>query len=301
MRVRVAAVAGDGVDRLDLLGAELEQEPLGLGDDLVLADAGAQQRVDLLVDRVDDRGGVVEQRDLVLGLDLARGQHHRLGVADRDAQALQREERLHVGEVDARAARSRARARAAPRRRGRPAGRARRSPAASRRASGDAGAPARLGQPRRVELVVLGGRAEVPEHRIALARQQHAARALVARPLADVGARDVADVVLVEQQHRAEARMPAAPRAPSPGGRCAAARSRPAAPSRPPSWRRVRRSSVGSCSRRWRSVTVNVYRRTVKDSTYRYQVGGWAAGQAVRTGTVNASPPAARPGSPSRG
>ena len=66
------------------------------------------------------------------------------------------------------------------------------------------GLPARLGQPRRVQLVVLGGRAEVPQHRVALAREQHAARALVARPLADVRARDVADVVLVEQQHRAQ-------------------------------------------------------------------------------------------------
>ncbi len=52
--------------------------------------------------------------------------------------------------------------------------------------------------------MVLRRRAEVPEHRVALARKQHAPRALVARPLADVRARDVADVVLVEEENRAQ-------------------------------------------------------------------------------------------------
>ena len=108
---------------------------------------------------------------------------------------------------------------------------------------GDAGLPARLGEPRRVELVMLRRRAEVPEHRIALAREQHAARALVARPFPDVRARDVADVVLVEEQHRAERRSRAATHAPSPAARSGASRSRSAAPSRPPSSRRARRCS----------------------------------------------------------
>ena len=60
--------------------------------------------------------------------------------------------------------------------------------------------------PRAVEPVVLGGRAEVPDVRIAAARQQRVAGHLVARPLADVGAGDVADVVEVEQQDRADLR-----------------------------------------------------------------------------------------------
>ena len=67
--MRVAAVAGHGVDRLDLLRAELEQHLRRHRDDLVLADARAQHPVDLLVDGVDDRRGVVQQRDLVGGLD----------------------------------------------------------------------------------------------------------------------------------------------------------------------------------------------------------------------------------------
>ena len=59
-------------------------------------------------------------------------------------------------------------------------------------------------QPRAVQPVVLGGRAEVPQVRLAAAGQQREARHLVARPLADVGAGDVADVVEVEEQQGAE-------------------------------------------------------------------------------------------------
>ena len=59
-------------------------------------------------------------------------------------------------------------------------------------------------QPRAVQPVVLGGGAEVPEVRIAATRQQREAGHLVARPLADVGARHVADVVEVEHQDRAD-------------------------------------------------------------------------------------------------
>ena len=61
-------------------------------------------------------------------------------------------------------------------------------------------------QPRRVEAVLLGGRAEVPQVRLAGPGQQREARDLVARPLADGGARDVPDVVHVEQQQRAQVR-----------------------------------------------------------------------------------------------
>src|SRR6476646_6886644 len=71
-----------------------------------------------------------------------------------------------------------------------------------------AGLPARFGQPRRVELVVSRRRSEVPKHWIALAREEDAARTLVARPFTNVGARHVADVVLIEEQYRAERRLP---------------------------------------------------------------------------------------------
>ena len=67
-------------------------------------------------------------------------------------------------------------------------------------------APARLRQPRAVELVVLGGGAEVPEDRVVVAGQEREADVLVALPGADRGARHVAQVVRVEQQQRAEVR-----------------------------------------------------------------------------------------------
>ena len=214
VRVGVAAVAGDGVDGLHLLGAELEQEPLGLGHDLVLADPRAEQLVDPLIHGVDDRGGVVEQRDLVHGLDLARGQHHRLGGPRPGCPRRCREASVSMsvrsspsGSFSSPLSRSTSNDVA-----GQEVGHARllRHRAAHAR---DPGAPARLRQPGGVELVVLGGGAEVPEHRVALARQQNAAGALVARPLADVRARDVADVVLVEQQHGAEVDARSASRA----------------------------------------------------------------------------------------
>ena len=62
-------------------------------------------------------------------------------------------------------------------------------------------------QPGAVQPVVLGGAAEVPQVRLAAPREQREAGHLVARPLADVGARDVADVGEVEDQDRAQLRI----------------------------------------------------------------------------------------------
>ena len=65
VRVRVAPLAGDRVDRLDLVGAHLVEPLVGQRDDLVLADAGLQHLDDVLVDAVDHRRRLVEQHDLV--------------------------------------------------------------------------------------------------------------------------------------------------------------------------------------------------------------------------------------------
>ena len=59
---------------------------------------------------------------------------------------------------------------------------------------------------RRVEAMVARGRAEVPHPGLAVPGEQAPARELVARPLADDGAREIADVVLVEHEERAEPR-----------------------------------------------------------------------------------------------
>src|SRR4029079_933256 len=71
---------------------------------------------------------------------------------------------------------------------------------------GHAGAEALLREPGGEQLGVAGGRAEVPEDGIGPAREEREAGVLVARPLADVRARDVADVGRVEEQDCAEIR-----------------------------------------------------------------------------------------------
>lgn len=168
---------------------------------------GAKDFVDPLVGRVDDRRGVVEQRDLLVGLDRARGEHHLRAVGGLEAGALQGGEGDHVGHVDAdRLVLEAALLQLAEDVGGEFVGDAGviGHRAAHRR---DAAAEVLRRQPRRVHLVMFRGRAEVPEDGQAVARQQREARVLVAGPLADVGRGDVADVVRVEQQQRAEIRF----------------------------------------------------------------------------------------------
>src|SRR6185436_18268993 len=61
-------------------------------------------------------------------------------------------------------------------------------------------------EPRRMQTMMLGCGTEIPNVGIAVAGQERIAGQLVARPLADDGARHVADIVLVEAQQRAKAR-----------------------------------------------------------------------------------------------
>ena len=64
-----------------------------------------------------------------------------------------------------------------------------------------------VAEPRVVELVVAGGRAEVPHDRLVALGQQAEAVELVLRPRADVRRRDVADVGHVEAEQRAQLRL----------------------------------------------------------------------------------------------
>src|SRR5260370_19694325 len=59
-------------------------------------------------------------------------------------------------------------------------------------------------EPWRIELVVHRRRAEIPQDGLAGAGEQRPARKLVTLPFADLGRGDVADVVDVEHQERAE-------------------------------------------------------------------------------------------------
>ena len=67
--------------------------------------------------------------------------------------------------------------------------------------------PRALAQPGAIQLVVLGGRAEVPQDGLVVLRQQSEAADLVLRPGADVRGGDVAHVVHVEAQQRAHLRL----------------------------------------------------------------------------------------------
>src|SRR5260221_8888954 len=62
----------------------------------------------------------------------------------------------------------------------------------------------RVVEPRVIQLVMPGGRAEVPDDRLAAARQEREPDQLVHRPGADVGGRHVPDVGHVETEQRAQ-------------------------------------------------------------------------------------------------
>ena len=54
----------------------------------------------------------------------------------------------------------------------------------------------------------LGGRRRVPQERLSLGRAERVAEELVARPFADMGRRDITDVVEIEAEYAAEAGVP---------------------------------------------------------------------------------------------
>src|SRR5215510_166124 len=206
VRVRAAALAGDRVDRLDAVRAHLVETLGGQPDDLVLARAGLERLEDVLVDAVDHRRRHVEQGQLVLALEHPRLEQHLLAVAHLDTSLLQREEERRLDQVDAE---------------GHPGdafglqdvadldGRLLEEPGLRRDGAAHTDHPReRLARRNlgRVEPMVTRGRAEIPYPRLAVAGQQAPARELVARPLPDDGAGEIADVVLVEDEDRAEPR-----------------------------------------------------------------------------------------------
>ena len=204
VRVRAAALARHRVDVVDVLRPEIEQDLGDFRDELALADARLEALGDVLVGPVDHRAGRVEQDDLVDGLDLARVEHDLLPVTHHDPLVGQGSRHRRLDEVDTERHVGDA---LGAQDFGNLAGRA----AEQAGVGGDRpaqpdhpGMHVLLRQPRAVQAVVPGRRAEVPDVRVATAGQERVARHLVARPLADVGARRVADVVEVEQQDRAQ-------------------------------------------------------------------------------------------------
>ena len=202
----VAAVAGDGVDCLHVLGPQLEQQLMCAPNDLVLVHARPQHAIDLVVDRVDKTCRLVEERDLLCRLDLSRVQENLRAVGDLHARALQRLDRDEVGHVDSERLVLQAEL---PKLVCNPLTEPVGDPGLDRHRAAhrrDARAEVLGRQPGGEELMVARRRAEVPQDRIATAWQEREPRILVARPLADVRARYVPDVVRIEQEHGTELR-----------------------------------------------------------------------------------------------
>ncbi len=146
---------------------------------------GRSVPVDLLVDGIHDPGGVVEERQLVLRLDLPRLEHRRLRVDDLQARALQCQERRGVEDVDSqRLALQAALTQLVEDERSE---RVRHAGLVGHRAPHRRHpcAPARLREPGAVELVVSRRGAEVPEDGVVFAEHECEADVLVALPRPD--------------------------------------------------------------------------------------------------------------------
>jgi hypothetical protein len=97
--VWAAALAGDSVDGFDAIGAHLIKAFGRQGDDVVLAYAGLEGLIDVLVHAVNHRRGHIQQRQFVLTLDHPRFEHDLLAVAHLDAEILEREEERRLNDV----------------------------------------------------------------------------------------------------------------------------------------------------------------------------------------------------------
>ena len=85
----------------DVLGAEVVEDLAHQADALVLAHAGPQEAVQLLVSGVHQADGRREQADLVLGLEAPRVQEGLLAVDDRHAGRLERGQHGQLDDVHA--------------------------------------------------------------------------------------------------------------------------------------------------------------------------------------------------------
>ena len=218
VRVRRAALAGDRVDPLHVLAAEAVEDLADQAHALVLAHPGPQELIELRVGGVDHRARLRQQRDLVAGLGPPCLHEDLLAVHGLDALGPERGEHRHLGHVDAeRRVGDAVLAQLGGDLAGHIGGDAgiRVERAAQRGDAGPGpGLPGPLGrgrargviQPGVVQLVVPGGRPEVPHHRFPAPGQQREPDELVHRPGADVGRRHVADVREVKAQQRAEVR-----------------------------------------------------------------------------------------------
>ena len=208
MRMRVAALARNGVDRLHIVRAPLVEELVGHGDNLVFAHARFQFLVDHVVDAIDHACGLRQQLDLVPILDLARREHDLLAIHHIQTSLFQGLEHGGFGIIHAH--RHAFHARILNEARDvfgvfLHQAKARRDGAAH---ADNARVAVIRHQPVGVFAVMHRSRAKVPDMRRVIAREQGKAAHLVAFPLADLGRGHIADVVDIKQQKRACAAFP---------------------------------------------------------------------------------------------
>ncbi len=202
VRVRAAAFARNRVHAFDVFRAHVVQNFAREADRFVFLDARPQKSIQLFVRRIHHAGGHVEQYEFVLRLDHADVGHQLLAVDDCDAELLQSEENGRLDDVDA-------------------DGLVREAahfkldldlhrhifgaPHFGRHGSAqerDAGARP-VAEPGAIQLVVAGGRAEIPQDGLVVLGQQSEAADFILRPGADVRRGEVPHVVHVEAQQRA--------------------------------------------------------------------------------------------------
>ena len=204
VRMRTAAFSGDRVDGFHAIRTHFVQTLGRQRHDLAFLDAWLQCCGDVLIDAVDHAGGDVQQRDFVVVLYLARQQHHLLAIANLDAFFLQCKQHRRFADIQTQ----------------RHVRHAflledgfdllcrllEQSDVGTDRAShsGIAGKNVILVKPGAVEPVMACCGTEVPDPRVAGSGEQAVPDQLVASPLSDDGAGDVANVVLIETQHGAE-------------------------------------------------------------------------------------------------
>ena len=248
MRVRGAPLPRDRVHPLHVLAAQVIQH---LGDQahaLVLPHAGRQELIQPLIRRIHHGARLRQQADLLAGLDPPRLQEHLLPVshlrcpaawsaASTGISATSMPDRLAGQPVLAPAPPPPGRPRSRrSRRRGAARRAASRSPPAApvaRRSGRGRRAPGVI-QPRVVQLMVAGRRAEVPHHRLPAPRQQREPDQLVHRPRADMRRRHVPDIGEIKTQQGAQRRGLQLRPQPGQPARRADGPGRLAVPSRPP-------------------------------------------------------------------
>ena len=149
---------------------------------------------------------MIQQRNLVLRLDHSRVGHELLTIDHGDPLALQREEDRRLDDVDSQRLIVQAALFELDLDLARDvfsATHLRRHGAAQERNSGARA----FSEPRTVELVMAGGRAEIPQDGLVILRKQGEAADLVLCPRADVRGRKIAHVVHVETEERAHLRF----------------------------------------------------------------------------------------------